>query len=71
VALTVVVWIILAAIFSEWLLRFDSFASTYSSLGGLFAAMFFIYLAALALIFGGEFNRVLINLADLKFDTPG
>ncbi len=65
VALTVLVWIVLAAIFSEWLLKFDSFASTYASLGGLFAAMFFVYLAALALIFGGEMNRVLDNL------TPG
>jgi membrane protein len=63
VILTVIVWIALTAIFSEWLLKFDSFSTTYSSLAGLFAAMFFIYLAALALIFGGEFNRVLINLA--------
>jgi membrane protein len=59
----VIVWIALTAVFSEWLLKFDSFSTTYSSLAGLFAAMFFIYLAALALIFGGEFNRVLINLA--------
>jgi membrane protein len=40
-------------------LRFNSFASTYASLSGLFAAMFFIYLAALVLILGGELNRVL------------
>jgi membrane protein len=63
VALTVLVWILLAAAFSEWLLRFDSFASTYASLGGIFAAMFFVYLAALALILGGEVNRVLLNIA--------
>jgi membrane protein len=63
VTLTVLVWIILAAAFSEWLLRFNSFASTYASLGGIFAAMFFVYLAALALILGGEVNRVLVNLA--------
>lgn len=59
VLLTVVVWMALALGFSFWLLRFNSFASTYASLSGLFAAMFFVYLAALVLILGGELNRVL------------
>lgn len=59
VLLTVFVWMLLAVGFSYWLLRFNSFASTYASLSGLFAAMFFIYLAALVLILGGELNRVL------------
>ena len=38
---------------------FNTFASTYASLSGVFAAMFFVYLAALVLILGGEVNRVL------------
>ena len=59
VALTVVVWVALSAAFSTYLTNFNSFASTYASLSGLFAAMFFIYLSALALIFGGEINRVI------------
>ena len=59
VALTVVVWMVLSSLFAAYLVRFNTFASTYASLSGLFAAMFFIYLAALALIFGGEVNRVL------------
>jgi membrane protein len=59
VLLTVAIWMVQALAFSYWLLRFNSFASTYASLSGLFAAMFFIYLAALVLIFGGEVNRVL------------
>jgi membrane protein len=71
VLVTVLVWIVLAAAFSEWLLRFDSFSSTYASLGGLFAAMFFVYLAALALIFGGEVNRVLDNLSQLRAGLAG
>ncbi len=66
VILTVIVWVLLAALFSEWLQRFNSFASTYASLGGFFAAMFFVYLAALVLIFGGEVNRVLANLQNPK-----
>jgi membrane protein len=59
----VLVWIILTTLFSQWLVRFDTFSSTYASLSGLFAAMFFVYLAALVLIFGGEVNRVLQNIA--------
>jgi membrane protein len=66
VLLTVVVWMVLALAFSYWLLRFNSFASTYASLSGLFAAMFFIYLAALVLILGGELNRVLEIMAQRK-----
>jgi membrane protein len=57
--LTVIAWIAMAAGFSYWLLHFNSFASTYASLSGIFAAMFFVYMAALLLILGGELNRVL------------
>jgi membrane protein len=59
VLLTLIVWVLLTSAFSIWLQNFDSFASTYASLSGLFAGMFFVYLAALVFIFGGEFNRVL------------
>ena len=59
VLMTVLVWIGLSAAFAFYLQNFNSFASTYASLSGLFAAMFFIYQAALVLIFGGEFNRVI------------
>lgn len=59
VLLTVLVWIGLSAAFAIYLQNFNSFASTYASLSGLFAAMFFIYQAALVLIFGGEVNRVI------------
>jgi len=59
VLLTVAVWMLLTGVFSYYLVRFNTFASTYASLSGLFAAMFFVYLAALVLIFGGEVNRVL------------
>ena len=59
VLLTVFVWIGLSAAFSIYLVNFNSFASTYASLSGLFAAMFFLYLAAVVLILGGEVNRAL------------
>ena len=66
IVLTLVVWVILSTIFSFWLVSFNSFASTYASLSGIFAAMFFLYLAALVLIFGGEFNRVLIEIRNSR-----
>jgi membrane protein len=59
VLLTVIVWIALSSLFSAYLVYFNTFASTYASLSGLFAAMFFLYLSALVLILGGEVNRVL------------
>lgn len=59
VVFTVIVWAIMAIAFSAYLVNFNSFASTYASLSGVFAAMFFVYLSAIVLILGGELNRVL------------
>ena len=59
VVMTVIVWVLMSSAFSIYLVNFNTFASTYASLSGLFAAMFFLYLAALVLILGGEMNRVL------------
>lgn len=59
VLFTVVVWALMAIAFSAYLVNFNSFASTYASLSGVFAAMFFVYLSAIVLILGGEINRVL------------
>lgn len=70
VLLTVVTWIIMAGGFSSWLLHFNSFASTYASLSGIFAAMFFVYMAALLLILGGELNRVLQLVRQRRLDKP-
>ncbi len=56
---TVACWMMMAWAFSIWLTRFNSFTSTYASLSGVFIIMFFVYMAALVLIAGGELNRVL------------
>ena len=61
VILTVLAWAVMAIAFTAYLVRFNTFASTYASLSGVFAAMFFVYLAALVLILGGEVNRVLAS----------
>ena len=57
---TLIVWIMLAAVFAQYLAHFSTFASTYAGLGGIAAAIFFLYLSAIVLIFGGEINRVII-----------
>lgn len=57
--LTVAVWIALSVAYSAYLLSLANFTLTYAGLSGVFAAMFFVYLAALVLILGGEVNRVL------------
>jgi membrane protein len=59
VVLTVAVWIALSVLYSFYLVNFNSFATTYASLSGIFAALFFLYLSAIVLLLGGEFNRVL------------
>ena len=62
IVLTIIAWLVLATGFSWYLRNYSSFTSTYASLSGIFAVMFFIYLAALVLIFGGEFNRITMQL---------
>lgn len=57
ITLTIVVWVGLAWIYSLYLGHFASFASTYAGLAGIMAAMIFLYLGALVMIFGGEINR--------------
>ena len=59
VAFTVTAWVILAAAFSFYLRSFGTYASYYAGLAGIIAALYFMYLAALVLIFGGELNRAI------------
>jgi membrane protein len=60
VIFTVVTWTLMSTAYSFYIAHFSTFASTYVGLSGVFAAMFLIYLSALALILGGELNRVLV-----------
>jgi membrane protein len=56
---TLILWTLLAMAFSYYLQNFTSYVSYYAGLAGIVAALYFLYLAALVLIFGGEFNRAL------------
>jgi membrane protein len=59
VLFTIVAWGILASAFSWYISRFANYASYYAGLAGIIAGIYFIYLAALLLIFGGELNRAI------------
>ncbi len=56
---TAVAWTLLAAAFSYYVESFGTYASYYAGMAGIIAALYFMYLAALLLIFGGELNRAL------------
>ncbi|WP_138934307.1 YihY/virulence factor BrkB family protein [Roseovarius arcticus] len=59
VVFTAVAWTLLATVFSYYVRSFGTYASYYAGLAGIIAALYFMYLAALLLIFGGELNRAL------------
>ena len=59
VLFTAVAWIVLSAVFSLYLTQFANYASYYAGLAGIMAALYFLYLGALVLIFGGELNRAI------------
>lgn len=73
VVLTLIAWVLLAVGFSSYLRSFASYSSYYAGLAGIVATMYFMYLAALVLIFGGEFNRALRirRLARVLIKTDG
>ncbi|MCQ0093577.1 YihY/virulence factor BrkB family protein [Roseovarius sp. M141] len=59
VVFTAAAWTLLAAAFSYYVGSFGTYASYYAGMAGIIAALYFMYLAALLLIFGGELNRAL------------
>ncbi|MCT4577520.1 YihY/virulence factor BrkB family protein [Donghicola sp.] len=59
VLFTVGAWLTLTAAFSFYLANFATYSSYYGGLAGIVAALYFLYLGALVLIFGGEINRAL------------
>lgn len=55
-AVTVVLWIGLARLFSFYLQNLGRFTWTYGSLGGIIITLLFFYLSALIFVFGAEIN---------------
>ncbi len=55
-AVTVVLWVALASLFSYYLQNLGRFSVTYGSLGGIVITLMFFYISALIFIFGAEIN---------------
>ena len=62
IMVTVSLWVISAAIFGTYLRRFANYVATYAGLTGVVTAIFFLYLIAVVLIFGAEFNAALARV---------
>jgi membrane protein len=55
-AVTILLWLILASLFSIYLQNLGRFSVTYGSLGGIVITLMFFYLSAVIFIFGAEIN---------------
>jgi membrane protein len=55
-AITVLLWLALASLFSLYLQNLGRFSVTYGSLGGIVITLMFFYISALIFIFGAEIN---------------
>jgi membrane protein len=66
ILLTLVLWTLSATIFGAYIERFSNYVSTYAGLAGVVAALFFLYIIAVAMIFGAEFNAAIARLREGK-----
>ncbi|MHA1547658.1 MAG: YihY/virulence factor BrkB family protein [Alphaproteobacteria bacterium] len=66
VILTLVLWLVGAYAFTLYLSAFSNMATTYAGLAGVVTAIFFLYIIAVILIFGAEFNASLRRLRQEK-----
>jgi membrane protein len=55
-AVTILLWLILASLFSIYLQNLGRFSVTYGSLGGIVITLMFFYVSAVIFIFGAEIN---------------
>jgi membrane protein len=59
--LTLVLWLAGGAVFSIYLTDFNTYSKLYAGLGGFFAALFFLWLVAVAFLLGAEVNATLAD----------
>ncbi len=71
IALTMVLWLGAAIGYSIYLANFANFAGLYAGLGGVFAALIFLYISAAIFQFGGEINRAMYARRNLGQELPG
>jgi membrane protein len=59
---TLVLWFVAGKVFAFYLGKFANYAATYAGLASVVTAIFFLYLVALIMILGAEFNAALGRL---------
>lgn len=64
ILVTLGLWLFAAWAFGYYLQRFANYAAYYAGLASVFTAVFFLYLVALIMIFGAEFNAALARTRD-------
>jgi len=57
--LTLVLWLVGGGVFSIYITDFNTYSRLYAGLGSVFAALFFLWLVALAFLLGAEINAIL------------
>ena len=63
VAMTLVLWWVLTLAFTTYLQNLANYVSTYAGLAGVVAAIFYLYLIGLILLFGAELNAAIAKEA--------
>lgn len=56
IALTLGLWVVAGKLFTLYLITFATYSATYAGLAGIMTALIFLYLMAVILIFGAEYN---------------
>lgn len=63
---TVVLWLLVAGLFSIYVARLGNYSATYGSLGGVIITLVFFYISAVLFIFGAEVNAALLRRKQVK-----
>lgn len=69
IAITIAAWLISALVFAKYLTSFANYASTYAGLGGVMAALVFLYLVALIMLFGASLNAAAIAQKQARLEV--
>ena len=63
---TLLLWLASAIVFAIYIERFSNLGATYGGLASVVAALFFLYVAAVSLIYGAELNGSLLRLREKR-----
>ena len=62
IAVSMLVWVLGAFAFAQYLAAAPSYSITYGTLAGVIVTLLFFYLTAVAILFGAQVNAVLMRI---------